>query len=271
MLKRFVGLVSLVVGAVLLIGGVLAVMTFGTGGSMQTTSQQIKSGTDSYALVADLLGVSTGFPGSSMLGTTTIGARASGGEPVFIGMGPRDAVDQYLSGVSFDAVQQNGTEWQTRTVPGTEVPKPPAQQNVWLTKGVGMLPALQFKPASSGPTTFVVMNQNASPGVSAYLAVRYQSAWIFPLAVGAIILGALLLILGLWQVFKRRRRDDPAVPAGAPAVALDAPQPPPPPAPQEPGPDPDTTGTTTTDTDAAEPLIDLSVPSAVQPPAPKQT
>jgi len=206
MLKPIVGLISMIVGLLLLLLGVLGVVTFGTNGTLQATSSSLKTEKDAYALVADVLGISTGLPGSSALGQTTVGAKSTNSERLFIGVGPRDAVDEYLFGVPFDAVRQDGSRWQTQSVPGTEKPADPLKQDFWTRRSTGNAPTIDFATTSSGAATFAIMNADGTPDVQAQMTIGFTSKLAFPLSIAAIVLGLLGLIGGVWM-WRRSRRD----------------------------------------------------------------
>lgn len=223
MLKVVLGLVSLVVGVALLAAGVLGIVTFGTSGTLEAVSTPLKSNPKSYALVADVIGIDTGFPGSSSLGTTTLGAQSTNGKRLFIGVGPRDAVDEYLLGVPFDAVRQDGSAWQTQTVPGTNKPAPPANERFWLRRGTGIKPTVEFVTPGSGMATYVIMNGDGTPAVAARMTMGFSSPSAFPLSIAAIIIGGLAALLGLFLLLRRRRgpgADAPAVTGADQAIRL---------------------------------------------------
>lgn len=206
--KRIVGAVLLVLGAVLMAAGGLGVATFGPSGTLTVTSTPLQTGAEGYALVADVVAVNAGFPGSTLLGTPTLGADSTGTGRLFVGVGSQEQVNTYLNGVAFQAVRQDGTQWQSLAVPGSKTPTPPAEEDLWIRRATGNAPTIEFK-GSSGGSTFVVMNDDASPGVDARIMVGYTSRWIFPLSIAALVVGLALIVWGAAWLF-RRRREEPA-------------------------------------------------------------
>ncbi len=204
-LRRFLGLVLFILGLAAATLGGLAVSAFGTNGTLQTMSPALQSSEKSYAIVADILAIDAGFPGSSQLGEVTIGAESIDGGSLFIGYGQRSDVNAYLAQVQFDAVTQQGDGWDTRTVPGRNEPGPSEDQNFWLDSSTGVDPDIVFDTAGSDQLTVVVMNQDQQPGVSAALYVGYESDIVFPVSAAALAVGAVLVVLGVVMMFRRGR------------------------------------------------------------------
>jgi hypothetical protein len=163
---------------------------------------------DGYALVADVVAVNAGFPGSALLGTGTLGADSTGPDRLFVGIGTSEQVNTYLNGVAFQAIRQNGSQWESLAVPGGRTPAPPADQKLWIRRATGNAPSVEFSGSSTG-TTFVVMKADGTPAVNARIVVGYTSRWIFPVSVGALVVGIFLVVWGALWLF-RRRKDDTA-------------------------------------------------------------
>lgn len=218
-MRRAWGIILALVGVAAVGLGAIGIAAFGVAGQMKATSSSLVSGDDSHALVADILSIDAGFPGSSSLGEVTIGAEALGGRPLFIGYGTRADVDQYLEGVAFDAVAQQGSEWQTKSVPGSATPADPGKQDFWRGSATGFDAAVRFQLPSSGQASLVVMNRNGEAPVKARIAVGYESALAFPLSVALVVVGAALFVVGL--LLLRRRKGGSGKTTAAP-IAADA-------------------------------------------------
>ncbi len=232
-MRRIFGALLILIGAGLTAAGALGIVGFGTSGSLQTNSPPLQTSPDSYAIVADVIGVDAGFPGSSSLGDVTIGAEGPSGQVLFVGYGLRSDVNDYLAGVGFDAVAQRSGGWETRVIPGVSEPAAPEAQDFWLGQAVGGDASVDFKAPSSGDVSVVVMNQDGSAGVAAELFVGYESDVVFPAAVAAVAVGAILAIVGLFLVIRRSKSvsaapvpnkyPDPAPDQTAPPQATDTP------------------------------------------------
>lgn len=222
--KITIGVLLMIVGLVLIPLGIAGIGTFGTDGKVTTISGNLASGPESYALVTDIVGVSTGIPGGDWLGETTLGARGSAGADLFLGLASADQVDKYLRGAPYDVVVRQGGEWQAKSVPGSAEPKPARKQDIWARRATGPDPSVEYAPARSGSTTMVVMNSDGTRGVSAAIVVGYSSSWAFPLSASSVVLGCAALffgVFGLYRGIRPRGRSgtglpDPArVPTGA--------------------------------------------------------
>lgn len=218
--RPVLGGILLVVGLLLIAAGALGVAAFGPSGTISEKSPPLKTQPDGYALVVDVLGVNAGFPGSSLLGTPTLGADSTGPERMFVGVAPRDSVDEYLTGVAFEAVRQEGSQWPTESIPGTKKPPVPADETLWVDESTGNAPSIDFTPATSG-STFIVMNADATPGVAAQIVVGYTSPFVFPASIAAMVLGLLAIIQGFLFMRGRRSEDEPVQtpPVAPPPVA----------------------------------------------------
>jgi hypothetical protein len=249
-MKLVGAIVSIVVGVALLVVGSLGVQTFGTAGTLVLESPKLQSAPEAYALLTDVVRVDTGLPFSDALGETTIGASSENQEALFIGLAVTAQLEEYLLGVPYDVVRDDGGQWETLSVPGIEKPKDPLKQNVWIRRSKGPSPELSFTAASGGVTTFVVMNSDVDSGVVAKLSIGYKSTTVFPLSIAAIVIGLVLIAFGFWLGFQSRRRRRRKL--TTPAAAMPKPHIPPvpspyvvPPAPAEvEGTDPKTSVTT---------------------------
>lgn len=205
-LKTIVGVLSVLIGLGCVAGGTLAILAFGPEGRLELLSPELTSGKDARALIMDVENVDAGFSGSESLGETTIGVESKSFNAMFIGLGATSRVDEYLSGVAYDVVRYEDDRWVTSVVPGSAKPTPPKDETFWTRRSVGTSPTVVFREASGPSTTFVVMNADGSPGVSATITVGYRSSLIFPMAVTAIVIGALLIVLPLILGYRGRRK-----------------------------------------------------------------
>ncbi|MCW2810100.1 MAG: hypothetical protein JWP61_558 [Friedmanniella sp.] len=139
-------------------------------------------------------------------GAARLMVRASGADParpVFVGIGPRDAVTAYLAGVEHSELTQVTFAPFTptyRTVPGTRAPARPADQSFWLTSAAGAGQQQVETPLRSGTWVVVVMNADGSPGVAADLTAGVQTDLLGPVTLGLavaalILLGAAVVVL----------------------------------------------------------------------------
>lgn len=153
--------------------------------------------------------------------------------PVFVGIGPREQVEQWLSGAAYERVV-SVRYWPTRVdtdrVSGTEAVPEPAGQDFWVASASGPdTQTLTWTP-QDGDWSLVVMNSDASPGVAADATIAAESEVLLPAGVGLGILalvllaGAVVLMLlavGTGRNWPLTRYGDP-LPAAPYPVRLDA-------------------------------------------------
>lgn len=182
------------------------------------TSPEQTFATSTYALTSvevDLGGSDVAAP-ADVLGTVRIRATAvDPSQRVFVGIGPRAKVDAYLAGVRHAVI----TGWRStsavrRTPIGGTSPVPPATAGIWSVSSSGLgTQQVTWRP-SVGSWTVVVMNADASPGVS----VRADAGATIPalrwIAVGLLVGGGLLLVGTMLLIVVPVRRASTRPPAG---------------------------------------------------------
>jgi hypothetical protein len=226
-------IVALVIGIVLLVPGIGLLAGGGAllwvDNSSRTADGYVLSGSDrftapGYALSSDTLDLSTGaqwLPISAALGRARVEVTADGGQDVFVGIAPAARAQAYLDGVGHTVVTDIGadvTNADLRTVSGGAPSTAPAEQDFWVAQASGTgAQRLTWLPAD-GDWTLVVMNSDASSGVSvtaragATVPALGSIAWtVLGFGIGVTLIGVLLIVLAA------RRR--PA-PGAAPAVPL---------------------------------------------------
>ncbi len=144
------------------------------------------------------LGTSEVVAPSAVLGTVRFVVTARDpAQKVFVGIAPRSSADAYLAGVGRAVV----TDWASGTVDqrqqgGGAPPVPPTSSSIWVasTSGPGTQ-TLAWKP-TSGDWTVVVMNTDASPGVSVTATAGATIPALGWIAGGFFALGGILLVAG---------------------------------------------------------------------------
>ncbi|WP_255769000.1 DUF4389 domain-containing protein [Pseudarthrobacter sulfonivorans] len=127
-------------------------------------------------------------------------ASVSPGKDIFIGIAPRDDVDRYLSGANFSElreVQFRPFRTEYREVPGTSQPARPADQTFWVASAAGGGERNLDWKIAAGDWSVVVMNADASPGISTDLQAGFRSELFGPIAAGLLAAGAILLVIGV--------------------------------------------------------------------------
>jgi uncharacterized membrane protein len=234
-------IVAIVIGALLILVGI-GVLTPGiivlsingsykdSSGFFSTSDRALSS--SGYALVTPDVKLNIGsgdwIPGG---GLVQIRATSSGTAPVFIGIGPTDQVNAYLSGVAYDEVTNLGwfsSSVQYRHYDGGAPSAPPGQQTFWVAKEEGQGTQTVQWNVHSGDWTAVVMNADATAPVEADVSLGARLGFLLPLGIGLTVAGVVLLAVGIVLVVLGARRSRPPLQPGYPGGAPYGPQPQPP-------------------------------------------
>ena len=167
--------------------------------------------TPTYAIVsesADLDAEGAEWALDTFLGTVRI--RSESDRPVFVGIGPAGEVTRYLGGVERDVVDDldsDGDPEYSRRSGGTPS-APPGNETFWVasTAGAGER-TLEWEP-EDGDWRAVVMNEDASRGVSAELSIGAELDSILWIGIGLLVAGALFAAgcaLAITAATRRRR------------------------------------------------------------------
>ena len=221
---------STVVGSVLVLGaaGLLA----GGAGSLwadqamrdggYVTSVSTTYTTGARALVTDTIRVpGNGLDrlGRHIVGKVRIRVTASErGTPVFVGLARAHAVARYLAGAHYTTIRDIGTTGGEFTTPGTRVPADPASVKFWAASSAGLGTQTVVTRITSGDWAVVVMNPDASPGLTVRADVG-ATAPALPWIAGGLLAAGVLLAAGgaLLIAFAVRRSSGPAPRQAGPA------------------------------------------------------
>jgi hypothetical protein len=199
--------VALVAGSFLILASV--VLLVGTGvltwadqeqqGGYLTTGTATYSA-DGYALASDPVSLHGpwGWLGE-FAGEVRIQVTATRpGAPVFVAIGPADAVSRYLAGVSYTSVIALGDQ-DVIQHPGSLVPAPPAALD-WAAQARGAGPQTLRWTVRSGDWMVVVMNADGSPGVTIRAEMGVSSPVLPSLAAELLAAGILAALTGAMLV-----------------------------------------------------------------------
>lgn len=130
-------------------------------------------------------------------GTVRIDAQPPTGSALFVGIGPRADVESYLSGVArtrVTSVHTAFTNTETTSIGGVRTPASvPGAQEFWVASRSGVGPLSVLWPSQSGRWEAVIMNADASPGVTATVQVGVATDLLLPIGLGLGLFGLLLL------------------------------------------------------------------------------
>jgi hypothetical protein len=207
------GAIGLAIGVALLVGAALGLSALGhrDGDGFYTTGRE-RLATPTRALATDNLDVDADAPSwlfDDVLATVRIGATSA--RPVFVGIGPTDAVNRYLAGARharISDVEVDPFRVTSHVTGSTGSLAPPAAQGFWRAKASGPGTRTLTWGVESGNWSAVVMNADGSPGVVAQTAVGAKVPALKWIAIGALIAGVLFAVGGgllLWVGARRPR------------------------------------------------------------------
>jgi hypothetical protein len=163
-----------------------------------------------YAVASDAIELSdesVGFDADDLGASITVAASSAAGEPLFVGIGRHDEVARYLRGVGYSRLDDFGDGAPRYTqVPGGAPSSEPAQEDIWAAQAEGSGNQTVEWDVENGSWTAVVMNADASRGVSADAEAGVKIDWLIWVGLGILLVG--LLIAGsCGYALARVRRD----------------------------------------------------------------
>ena len=179
---------------------------------------------DSYAITSegiDLFEADTGGDWvltEGILGDVRLTVEAT--SDVFVGIGETADVDAYLDGVAHDQVRDlkfDPFRARYRRFSGGPPPGPPGDQTFWAASASGSGEQTATWEAEAGEWTIVLMNADASQGVSADLSAGAEANFLLWLALGLLLAGLLVLAAGVLLIVLGARRATSSTAAAAPA------------------------------------------------------
>jgi hypothetical protein len=179
--------------------------------------------TPTYALTSDSLDV-VGSPGDILrhgdFADVRIRTRdVPPGRPVFVGIGPTDRVNEYLSGVGrtrVDDLDYDPFRIRSTTTTGGAPSRPPGDQTFWAAKAEGSGAQSVTWSVESGNWSVVLMNADGTRPVAAQLSLGVKISSLFWIAIGLLIGGVVILGLGILMIVLAARRSGAAPPAPPP-------------------------------------------------------
>jgi hypothetical protein len=165
------------------------------------TSPRVTLSTSSYAVTGNHLdlGVTSGpdFP-SSVIGKVRIRVRpTTAGAPVFIGIARAEDVDDYLAGVSFVVVRDIADSTPAYSARSGGAPRTsPTSTDIWVAKAAGAGAQELVWDAENGNWSIVVMNPDATAGISVRADVGATVPGLGWFVLGLVLGGTVLLVVG---------------------------------------------------------------------------
>ena len=209
MVKRVIviviAVILLLIGTVAALGGGVLMALFGSDSTITSGLHRVSTSTSALVTTFDDIKDTRGF--GTTVGEATLRVSVpTADRAVFIGVGPAADVDRYLSGVAVDKVIDLDVDpFRLKTVrqDGTARPAAPTEQTFWVARTSGTNASIDWKISDSS-YRLVVMNADASPGVTVNgrfaLTVPHLFAFGLGILVGGIVvalIGVVLLVVGV--------------------------------------------------------------------------
>jgi hypothetical protein len=217
-----IGALLALIGLAMFVPGVFLLGTYGAlkddSGFLQTSSRAVS--TDGYALVSPDVDLNIGGAGWEWVptgGKLAIRLVARGDtQPLFVGIGPSDAVNRYLKGVAYDEISEYG--WRSSSVSYTHFaggapPSRPSEQTFWVASQEGTGEQDLRWDIAEGNWTAVIMNADASAPVAAKMSLGARFGILLPIAIAITVIGFILLGLGVLLIVLGARRPRRYAPA----------------------------------------------------------
>jgi hypothetical protein len=170
---------------------------------------QIDSGklrTDTYAIVSDLRGSGPDWLyGSTVFGDTRARVTSDTAKPIFVGIARTRDVEKYLDGTSYATINHLASGAVTPHA-GNAPSAPPSSTAMWAASKAGAGRQTIVRKPRSGDWRIVMMNADGSAGVAVHgdVGAKFPPApWV---AVGVLVGGGLLGLLGAWLLVRAIRR-----------------------------------------------------------------
>ncbi len=200
------GSLSALGGAALLVAGFFLLAIDRDSDGFFTTSPEAFE-TDTYALSTGALEIDAFGPGwlyePDTMGEIRIEGQAAGSNtPLFLGIGPTDAVSRYLAEVGHDRLgdfEVRPFAASYERVPGGAPASEPGTQTFWVAEDTGSTPSVTWD-VSSGDWSVVVMNADGSAEVQSELSVGATLPIVHSAGLGIVIAGGLALVVGIAMV-----------------------------------------------------------------------
>lgn len=198
------------IGVVFLVAGIaVAGVSFGSDDAGYYTSPEYVLRTESAAITSDRFDLTPNPADWLPVGfaSARITIRSLNGAPIFLGIGPSDAVDQFLAGVAHDEVVDvgaGGAELVVRTVAGVPAGALPAAQTFWDLSATTRDQQTVTWDLRSGDWKVVVMNGEGGAGVDVGVRFGVRLPGLLWVGIGMAAVGALFSLVALLALRRRR-------------------------------------------------------------------
>jgi hypothetical protein len=215
------GTVISVLGVLLILAAVavFAAHAFGRDDDGFYSSGTERFESDGYAIATENidLGTPADTAPDAFLGTVRVRGESTGDAPVFIGIGPRERVEEYLEGASH-SILTDIDDPEYRDVAGGRLRGAPTQQSFWDAQASGRGEQTMEWEVDGGDWMAVMMNSDGSRPVSLDAGIAIHLDWLIWVAVGVLVVGIGLVGAGVALILVMRREANRPAISAAPTV-----------------------------------------------------
>jgi hypothetical protein len=133
------------------------------------------------------------------IATVRLQVESTSEQSIFVGIASRNDVARFLDGVGYaeiDDVRFDPFRVDYRYEDGGRPGERPGQSDIWVASAQGAGRQTLEWDLESGRWAVVVMNADASPGVSVDAAAGVKATWVLPLGIVLLVVGGVMLIVG---------------------------------------------------------------------------
>ncbi len=195
-----VGTVMTALGGIAAAAATAVIVAFGVSGTLDSGAHRVSTST--AALVTDVAAMEDieGIAGITGSPTLRVSATSTGPAGVFIGVGPADAVAEYLSAVATDRVTDFSVDplrFSVTPEPGATAASPPGEQDFWVASATSRSIADLDWPGQGGAYRLVVMNADGAPELTSTARVRLELPNAFPISLAVLIGSGIIAAAGV--------------------------------------------------------------------------
>ncbi len=194
------GTVTTALGGIAAAAATAVIVAFGANGTLDSGAHRVS--TPTAALVTDVAAMEDINGIAAITGSPTLrmSATSTGPAGVFIGVGPADAVAEYLSGVAFDRVTDFSVDpfrFSVTPEPGATAASPPDEQDFWVASATSRSIADLDWPVEDGEYRLVVMNADGAPELTSTAQVQLELPNAFPISLAVLTGSGILTAAGV--------------------------------------------------------------------------
>jgi hypothetical protein len=193
-----VGLIFFVGGGLVATAGGALMSVFGSDNTLSSGTHQVSTPVTAVVAAMNDIKGTNGIANAVDNPTLRVSVH-SAGKDVFLGIGPAADVDQYLAGVAYDKVTDldlSPFQLVTARQNGSNQPGAPGDQTFWTVQANGGQATVDWQ-ITDGSYRLVVMNADASPGVSITGQFALKVPNLFVVGLGVLLAGLLGVLIGI--------------------------------------------------------------------------